>query len=115
MSITVVGLETADGQVRVAVFDARERWLKKGTYSRLLAIDGRTCQWRIEDVPYGEYGIAAFHDRNGNGKNDRNFLGIPKEPYGFSNDARPKLRAPRWEEAAFAVGAPSTEVVVEVR
>src|SRR5262245_49789263 len=43
---------------------------------------------RINDVPYGDYGVAVFHDENSNGKMDKYVLGIPLEPYGFSNNVR---------------------------
>ena len=39
-----------------------------------------------ENVKPGNYAIAVFHDLNGNGKLDRNLIGLPSEPYGFSND-----------------------------
>ncbi|MBI3586206.1 MAG: DUF2141 domain-containing protein [Ignavibacteriales bacterium] len=37
------------------------------------------------DIPYGEYAAIVFHDENSNGTLDHNFLGLPKEPMGFSN------------------------------
>jgi len=57
----------------------------------------------------------VFHDENGNGKNDRNFLGIPKEPYGFSNNARRKFGPPTWTEAKFAVSSPAVVVEIQVK
>jgi uncharacterized protein (DUF2141 family) len=55
----------------------------------------------IANVPPGRYGAQAFHDANGNGKTDRNFLGIPTERIGFSNDALKGLSAPKFVNAAF--------------
>lgn len=55
-------------------------------------------------VEPGEYAIAVFHDQNGNGKMDTRFFGIPKEPYGFSNDFRPMLSAPKFSDCEFSVG-----------
>jgi uncharacterized protein (DUF2141 family) len=111
----VAGLKSDAGQVRVAVFAARERWLKDAAYARILDIESRRCEWLIPDVPYGEYAVAVFHDENGNGRNDRGLFGLPKEPYGFSNNARRKLGAPRWEQAKFAVTSGAAEVEVEVK
>ena len=53
------------------------------------------------NLPPGKYALSCFHDLNGNGKLDTNWMGIPNEPYGFSNNARPQFRAPKWAEAAF--------------
>ena len=56
----------------------------------------------LADLPYGEnYTIAIFHDVNDNGKMDKNFVGVPKEPYGFSNNARSKWGPPKYEIAKF--------------
>lgn len=62
-----------------------------------------TCRW--DDVPAGRYAVAAFLDTNANKENDRNFLGMPTEPWGVSKNARPSLRAPRFDEAAFDLAA----------
>ena len=55
------------------------------------------------EIPDGEYAIAFFIDANGNKKLDKNFLGIPKEQYGFSNNAMGTLSAPTFEQAKFMV------------
>jgi uncharacterized protein (DUF2141 family) len=52
-------------------------------------------------LPHGEYAIAVFVDLNGNGKMDKNFLGIPKEQYGFSNNVMGRMAAPSFEQAKF--------------
>lgn len=55
------------------------------------------------EIPDGEYAIAFFIDANGNKKLDKNFLGIPKEQFGFSNNAMGTLSAPSFEQAKFRV------------
>lgn len=53
------------------------------------------------DIAPGNYAIAVSHDVNENGITDTNFLGIPKESWGVSNNVRPVMRAPTFEEAKF--------------
>ena len=55
------------------------------------------------NLPEGIYAIALFIDANKNMKIDKNFLGIPKEQYGFSNNAMGKLSGPSFEQAKFQV------------
>jgi uncharacterized protein (DUF2141 family) len=55
------------------------------------------------EIPDGDYAIAFFIDANGNKKLDKNFLGIPKEQFGFSNNAMGTLSAPSFEQAKFRV------------
>jgi uncharacterized protein (DUF2141 family) len=113
--VKITGLHSGKGQVRIAVFNSAETWLgEHPVYSSTIKVDGQTVTWTINDVPYGDYGIAAFHDENSNGKMDRNLVGVPKEPYGFSNNLTVILRAPRWEKAKFPIRNPTTEISIEV-
>ena len=57
----------------------------------------------IINLPEGTYAIALFIDANENLKIDKNFLGIPKEQYGFSNNVMGKLSGPSFEQAKFQV------------
>ena len=50
------------------------------------------------DIPFGNYVLAGIHDIDNNGMLSAGFLGIPKEPFGFSNNARGNLGPPRWED-----------------
>ena len=54
----------------------------------------------IQDLQMGKYAIAIYHDENNNGRFDT-FLGLPREKYGFSNDARVFLGPPKFSEASF--------------
>lgn len=63
------------------------------------------------DLPPGEYAVAIYHDVNNNQKLDKNFLGIPKEPYGFSNNFRPRFAPPKFEDCAFDLSSTKTLIV----
>ena len=52
-------------------------------------------------MPLGSYAISTYHDENDNDKLDKNIVGIPKEAYGFSNDATGFMGPPKWEDAKF--------------
>ena len=62
-----------------------------------------TLTYTFSDIPEGTYAVAVYHDQNDNGHMDKNFFGIPKEPYGFSRIGKPGLGAPDFSEAAFEV------------
>lgn len=56
----------------------------------------------FEDIPVGTYAIKMYHDENESGEIDSNFIGIPKEPYGFSNNPG-GMGVPTFDAAAFTV------------
>lgn len=70
--------------------------------------------FNFENVPAGMYAIRVFQDVNGNGDLDMGMFG-PKEPWGTYRDARPKFRAPKFEEMAFEVKDEMSDIVVEVK
>jgi len=69
----------------------------------------------IEDLEESNYAIAIFHDKNSNDKFDT-FFSIPKEKFGFSNNARVFLGPPKFEDASIFVGQNSiVEIMIELR
>ena len=94
----------ATGAVVALLFDSADAFadLRDPVATRTLAADG-TGGATFEGLPPGPYAVLAFHDLNGNGILDVNFLGIPREPLGFSNRYWGK-GAPVFSEASLAVG-----------
>ncbi len=63
----------------------------------------------------GTYALACFHDENGNGKLDTNWLGIPNEGMVASNHAKGRMGPPKFEDAKFAFTGPALELVLKVK
>ena len=94
----------AGGTVRMAICPSADTYDKeKGCILAEGAGKGPLVVLHIADLPPGNYAIKAFHDVNDNGEMDFNWMGVPKEPSGFSNNARATMSAPAFKEAAFPV------------
>ena len=65
----------------------------------------------VMTVPDGIVAIAVFHDTNGNGAVDEGFFGVPKEQYGFGNDARPLFRAPSYSASSIMIEGRTTHSI----
>jgi uncharacterized protein (DUF2141 family) len=102
-TLQVQGINKAKGELRIAMFDSKDAYTKEPVYAVVLPVDDDKVEWTVPNLPFGEYAIAVYHDKNTNGKLDTNFLGIPKEDYGFSNNARGKFGPASWEDAKFSV------------
>jgi uncharacterized protein (DUF2141 family) len=100
------------GHVRLAVYNDPARFLEAaaGKFDATVNDEGLALVTLTHVAP-GEYAFVAYLDENGDGRLNRNLLGQPKEPFGFSNDVKPKLRKPTFEEAKVAV-APGEVVVL---
>ena len=70
-----------------------------------------TC--RFKDVRYGNYAIVAFHDENHDGEFNQNWLGLPKEGFGFSDNPS-TLRKPVFNDAKFVVDQPVVKVTIKL-
>lgn len=85
--VTLNGVKAGQGNIRIAVFDEAHRdEFPDGEHLLGVAVSatGEEMTVEITNVESGEYAIAVFQDLNENENLDKNFLGIPKEPYGFS-------------------------------
>jgi uncharacterized protein (DUF2141 family) len=68
-----------------------------------VAIPGATARCTFTGVEPGTYAVVVLHDENRNQKVDKNFLGIPTEGYGVSNNKTHATSAPRWDDSKFQV------------
>ncbi|WUR13315.1 DUF2141 domain-containing protein [[Empedobacter] haloabium] len=99
MTVGIEGLKNANGQVLVAVFDRAADFLKQPV--RVAAVTAQQGKVRVSiaGLPAGDYALSVFQDENGNGKLDKNVIGMPVEPYGFSNDAAGSFGPPSFLDA----------------
>jgi uncharacterized protein (DUF2141 family) len=104
----------AKGNVKVAVCD-KERFLKQCAWSASAPAQEGETTVTVRDVPPGSWAVLAYQDENGNNELDRNFIGMPKERYGFSRDARGKFGPPTFEDAAITVGEAQATATVRLR
>jgi uncharacterized protein (DUF2141 family) len=94
----------AGGTVRIALCPSAQSYdSEKGCKVLAQKASGQVVRLDVRDLQEGRYAIKAFHDVNDSGEMDFNLIGIPKEPYGFSNDATATMSAPKFEQAAFVV------------
>ncbi len=96
---------TAGGMLNLVLCPTADSYAsEKGCRLVQVKAEGSVVRIVLNDVAPGTYAIKAFHDVDRNGKLDTNLMGIPKEPYGFSNDAMGTFGPPSFEQAAFKVG-----------
>ena len=92
------------GDVSTGIF-VEKNFLKIGkqTYSKVLAVTGNTIEIIYDNIPAGEYAFVAFQDVDRNDQLQTNFIGYPKEPVGFSNNARIVFGPPSFNDAKVKV------------
>lgn len=106
-----------NGEMHLAIYDDADVFendngekgaAAKGIIDGVIAEVGTgTATYRFQ-LPEGTYAIGIFVDANYNNEMDRNFFGVPKEQYGFSNDAKGNFGPPSFKDASFTVSSDIT-------
>ncbi len=109
LTVRMTGIRNAKGNLHVKLSHD-----SKPVQMREVEIDAKTltAQAVFDRLPYGVYAVSLFHDENKNGLLDSNFLRIPKEGYGFSNNPSKRFGLPKYEETTFMLCQPqyTTEI-----
>lgn len=104
LAVKVVGVVAGQGQVNVSLFESPATYLKQPLLERRQrAGDGDTVVVSIEGLTPGDYAVSVFYDLDGDGEMATRMFGIPKEPVGFSNDARGKFGPAKWKDSHFTL------------
>jgi uncharacterized protein (DUF2141 family) len=103
LQLTVSNIKTAEGKIMVAVFNEASTFLTDNRYEGIAVpvTKAGSIEVAIPDLPFGKYALSIFHDKNDNDELDSNWMGIPKEPYGFSNNAKGSFGPPSYEKVVF--------------
>jgi uncharacterized protein (DUF2141 family) len=113
VTFEVTGLESAQGQVLVALYDEGS-FLKKPVKAMRLASVAGKVSGSLGAIPEGAYALTVVHDENANGKLDRNMIGMPTEKYGFSNN--PSLFGPpAFKDARIEITGAAQRISVVLR
>jgi uncharacterized protein (DUF2141 family) len=108
IQLNITKLRSSEGYVLVTLYASESGFPTDPSraFRRLkLPIQNNRSEGVFTDIPYGTYAIGILHDENDNGKMESNFLGIPKEGYGASNNAKGTLGPPKFSDAKFTVDA----------
>jgi uncharacterized protein (DUF2141 family) len=119
LTIRITGARNAKGQIGVALFRDATGFpgdSSKAFRTQQVKIDPHTWTAEIvfEAIPRGVYAVSVFHDENLNGKLDKNFMGVPKEGYGASNNPRKRMGPPPFDEARFTLDQPQQLVEINL-
>lgn len=114
LSVSVKGLRNDKGRVAVALFNRSKEFpdQQHAFQGKVVKSSKKRALVKFSSLPPGTYALAILHDENKNDKMDFNFLGMPLEGYGFSNDASEMFGPPSFEDASFKVSGEKTSHTV---
>jgi len=112
LTIVIEDIRVASGTIQVQVQAGEAQFDNGGAVAqfREAASEGSMTLVAV-DLPPGEYAIRIMHDVNGNDELDANFVGMPTEPYAFSNNAKGRFGPASWADASFALEGEVTQMI----
>ena len=108
--VNITNIKQVKGNLRVAFYKKGSAFPKEGstTYAREVKVSQvGEMSLSFTDIPFGEYAIAVFQDKNQNQKIDKNLVGYPTEPFGFSKNFKPKFSEPEFSDCNVVI-SPTT-------
>lgn len=116
VKITVTNIPKVKGQLLVAFYDSEAGFLKddKVVYSKIVPVTGKTMDVYFKDLKQGTYAVAIIHDANNNNELDVNFLGIPAEYIGTSNNKRNYFGPPSFIESKYLFNTPLIQLTINM-
>lgn len=102
LQVNVSAISNNKGLVEFALYKNPAVFTEAGKTHRLARVDAQkgSVTYTFKDLEPGKYALVVYHDENHNKICDKNFFGIPTEAYAFSNNVRPKLSVPSFEDCA---------------
>jgi uncharacterized protein (DUF2141 family) len=103
--VKILNIRNSTGNIVCALFQSPEGFPKEflhfATNIMIIKIRESEASCYFSDIPSGNYSMVVVHDENMNGKLDTNWVGVPKEGFGFSNKAKALLSAPSFSASSF--------------
>lgn len=105
VTLEISNVTYSSGELLIAVYDSEASYQDITQALQTIEVDANSPVTRLElTLPAKELAIVILHDQNGNRVCDLNFFGIPKEPFGFSNNARPVFSSPSFNDVKINIG-----------
>ena len=111
LEVTVTNIRETTGTIRVALYNNENDFLKKFQEGKIVKVSGKEVTIVFDNLKKGDYAVSVYHDKNDNQEMDSNFMGIPSEPYGFSNNAMGTFGPPSFEKAKVSVDENKSAVI----
>ena len=118
IKVALVDLHSNDGEVRCALYSSADGFpdiFTKAAKTTTAKITNEQAVCGFSAVVPGDYAISAFQDENSNGILDRNFMGMPKEGVGASNDAKGSFGPPKFDDARFSYKGGLHQLTIHMR
>ena len=112
--VKVDQINLSKGTVNVAIYNSEKDFLNIAFMSKVKDANSGELEFVFESVPNGEYTVSIYQDENENGALDKNFIGIPNEPYGVSLEGKSMFGPPSYKDAKFTLENGNARLIISL-
>jgi uncharacterized protein (DUF2141 family) len=102
------------GQILFAIYNSAESHMQNELETISARVEDGKASITVSDLKKGYYSFSYFHDLDSNGELNTNFVGIPKEPYGFSNGERGRMGPPDFEDCKIMIDS-NQQISIQIK
>lgn len=113
--LKVTNIKKVQGDIYIAVYDNAEDYMENRFAEAIAPVKSEGELETELKIPFGKYAVTIFHDVNSDTELNTNFLGIPKEPYGFSNNPKSSFGPPSFEQSLFEFIEDGQQIEIELK
>ncbi len=117
LTVRVTGFQNDQGIAQISLFQDAKGFpdqVALAFRTNATVITNNQVLVAFTDIPFGDYAVSVLHDENRNGRMEVNWLGMPREGHGVSNDARGKAGPPAFVAARFKLETPTRSLRINL-
>lgn len=119
ITVQANGFKSSKGKARLLLFNEKEKKgfpmdIDKAMERVVVPIKQNKVIYTFENIPFGNYAVSVHHDEDDNDKVNTNFLGIPKESLGSSNDAKGNFGPPSFDKAKITLDKEELSIIINM-
>jgi uncharacterized protein (DUF2141 family) len=115
LNLKVKNIKKSVGVIYITVYDNEEDYMENRYAGAIAKVESEGSLEAVLKIPYGKYAVTIFHDVNEDEELNTNFIGIPKEPYGFSNNPKSSFGPPSFEQSLFEFSEDGQRIEIELK
>ncbi len=106
VNITIENIKHVKGNIQIGIYKNANHFLNEGKEFKIIRkkVTGNTLTFTLNSLEKGEYAFAIYHDKNSDKICNKNFFGIPEEPYGFSRVFKSVFSKPKFKNCKIDIG-----------
>ena len=113
--VTIENLKNINGDILIGLYDNASNFPRKVATGKVVKVTEKLMKVTFPDIKPGNYAVSVLHDENQNKDMDQGRLGIPKEGYGFSNNAMGVMGPPSFKKARFHVPDGDSSITIKMK